>query len=94
MIKEITASGKTWQEAVEEAKLLLSAGDMVLLPFPLEPVLSVYFQRIEIKGVLSVVEVRKYDFLAVFRNAVILCGNLKSDFYKITVPFYSVVRYP
>ena len=28
MIKEITASGKTWQEAVEEAKLLLCAGDM------------------------------------------------------------------
>ena len=28
MIKEITASGKTWQEAVEEAKLLLSASDM------------------------------------------------------------------
>ena len=28
MIKEITASGKTWQEAVEEAKLLLGAGEM------------------------------------------------------------------
>ena len=28
MMKEITASGKTWQEAVEEAKLLLGAGEM------------------------------------------------------------------
>ena len=28
MMKEITASGKTWQEAVEEAKLLLGAGEL------------------------------------------------------------------
>ena len=67
---------------------------MIFLSFPLEPVLSVNLQRIEIKGILPIVKIWKDDFLAVLRNAVVLSGNIEGNHNIVTVLFNPVICYP
>ena len=56
------------------AKLpVLVSCDVILLLLSLVPVLSIDFKRIEEKGILSVIEIRNDDLLAVLRDAVIIC---------------------